>query len=230
MWCKERGITNLRGAPYRPATNGAAERLVQTFKQAPRKSDHPTKRTLQEFLQQYRRTPLPAGYSPSELLHGRQIRTQIDLLLPSPAHRFQQKQCEKSAAAPARDTGTAMYPVGTPCYAFYHGPRRDKDARWVPAKVVKVQGERCVNVRVVPHGPVWRRHVDQLRPRLQSDEDVDIDAASTTAPESYSPSVPPISRPAPPPDEQPGPDPLPVLRRSERVKRPVQRYDAYANP
>nr|KAG5696368.1 hypothetical protein BaRGS_028363 [Batillaria attramentaria] len=30
-WCKERGITHLTGAPYHPATNGAAERLVQTF-------------------------------------------------------------------------------------------------------------------------------------------------------------------------------------------------------
>ena len=70
VWCKERGITNLRGAPYRPATNGAAERLVQTFKQVLRKFHHPTKRALQELLQQYRLTPLPAGYFPSELLCG----------------------------------------------------------------------------------------------------------------------------------------------------------------
>ena len=32
-WCSERGITHLTGAPYHPATNGAAERLIQTFKQ-----------------------------------------------------------------------------------------------------------------------------------------------------------------------------------------------------
>ena len=32
-WCRERGI-HLTGAPYHPATNGAAEHLVQTFKQA----------------------------------------------------------------------------------------------------------------------------------------------------------------------------------------------------
>ena len=36
-FCKERGITHLTGAPYHPLTNGAAARLVQTFKQALRK-------------------------------------------------------------------------------------------------------------------------------------------------------------------------------------------------
>ena len=33
-WCRESGIIHLTGAPYHPATNGAAEHLVQTFKQA----------------------------------------------------------------------------------------------------------------------------------------------------------------------------------------------------
>ncbi|XP_014777021.1 uncharacterized protein LOC106873987 [Octopus bimaculoides] len=64
-WSKERGITHLTGAPYHPATNGAAERLVQTFKQALRKSSLPPTRALQEFLMQYRRTPISCGFSPN---------------------------------------------------------------------------------------------------------------------------------------------------------------------
>ena len=80
------GARNVTGAPYHPATNGAAERLVQTFKQALRKSSLPPKRALQEFLMQYRRTPTSCGFSPSELLNARQLRTRIDSLLPSPAH------------------------------------------------------------------------------------------------------------------------------------------------
>ncbi|KAL5517830.1 hypothetical protein EMCRGX_G003454 [Ephydatia muelleri] len=60
-WCKERGITHLTGALYHPATNGAAERLVQTFKQALNKSSLPPRAAVLEFLMQYRRTPLASG-------------------------------------------------------------------------------------------------------------------------------------------------------------------------
>ena len=81
-WCRERGIVHLQGAPSFPATNGAAERLVQSFKQSLKKSSLPPGDALQEFLMQYRRTPLPCGSSPSELLNGRQIRTKIDVINP----------------------------------------------------------------------------------------------------------------------------------------------------
>ena len=86
LWCQERRVTHLTGAHYHPATNGAAERLVQTFKQSLKKSLLPPKDALQEFMMQYRHTPLNSGYSPSVLLNGRQIRSELDTLLPSPAH------------------------------------------------------------------------------------------------------------------------------------------------
>ena len=54
------------------------------------------------------------------------------------------------------------------CYALYCGPKRDKGPRWVPAIVIKIYGPRCVAVRVYHKGPIWRRHVDQLRPRYGS--------------------------------------------------------------
>ena len=65
------------------------------------------------------------------------------------------------------------YSLGDPCYALYFGPRRDRDPRWVPAIVTKVHGTRSVHVRVIPRGPTWRRHLDQLRPRYGSDQDDD---------------------------------------------------------
>lgn len=176
MWCRERGITHLTGAPYHPATNGAAERLVQTFKQALSKSSLPPRTALQEFLMQYRRTPLAEGYSPSELLNGRQIRTKIDALLPSPAHMAQGRQAKLAAQSQGKENPervTPIYSVGTPCYALYYGPRHERDPRWVPAVVTKVFGSRTVNVRVVPRGVTWRRHMEQLRPRYGVDEDAE---------------------------------------------------------
>ena len=178
-WCKQRGIVHLTGAPYHPATNGAAERLIQSFKQALRKSSLPPKEALQEFLMQYRRIPFASGLSPSELLNGRRICTKIDTLVPSIPHLLQGRQSRQASKhSNAEDSEVVSkvehhYSLGDPCYALYFGPRRDRDPRWVPAIVTKVHGTRSVNVRVIPRGPTWRRHLDQLRPRYGSDQDDD---------------------------------------------------------
>ena len=178
-WCKQQGIVHLTGAPYHPATNGAAERLIQSFKQALRKSSLPPKEALQEFLMQYRRIPFASGLSPSELLNGRRIRTKIDTLVPSIPHLLQGRQSKQASKhSNAEDSEVVSkvehhYSLGDPCYALYFGPRRDRDPQWVPAIVTKVHGTRSVNVRVIPRGPTWRRHLDQLRLRYGSDQDDD---------------------------------------------------------
>jgi len=50
QWCKRRGITHLTGAPHHPVADGAAERLVQSFKQAMKKSEKSKGAALLEFL------------------------------------------------------------------------------------------------------------------------------------------------------------------------------------
>ena len=177
-WCHYRGIKHLTGAPYHPATNGAAERLVQSFKQSMKKSKLPPRPALQEFLMQYRRTPLNTGFSPSQLLNGRQIRTKIDSLLPSPAHIAQERQSTDATKSQQKEQFTVQhvrtrYSVGTPCYALYCGPRHTNSPRWVPATVTKVHGTRSFTVKVHPRGPLWKRHWEQLRPRYGISEDAD---------------------------------------------------------
>ena len=158
--CKENGIVHLTGAPYHPVTNGASGRLVQTFKQALKKSDKTPKYALHDFLRTYRRTPLSTGYSPSELLNGRQIRTKIGTLLPSPAHTAQGKQAKEATKSQQSErqlpvTQVAVTcKVGDPYYALYFGPQRDP--KWVSAIVVKPFRSCSVNVRVVPRDPVWK--------------------------------------------------------------------------
>ena len=129
---------------------------------------------------QYRRIPFASGLSPSELLNGRRIRTKIDTLVPSIPHLLQGRQSRQASKhSNAEDSEVVSkvehhYSLGDPCYALYFGPRRDRDPRWVPAIVTKVHSARSVNVRVIPRGPTWRRHLDQLRPRYGSDQDDDL--------------------------------------------------------
>ena len=44
----------------------------------------------------------------------------------------------------------------------------------IPTVVTKVFGTRTVSVRVVPRGPIWRRHIDQLCPRYRTNEEADL--------------------------------------------------------
>ena len=106
---------------------------------------------------QYWSTSLLSGYSPSELLNGRQIRTNLDAMLPSPAHVAQGIQARgfmKSQLKKQRVVSRFphQYKVGAPSYALYYRPRRYKEPRLVPALVTKVYGSRSIYVRVCPKG------------------------------------------------------------------------------
>ena len=144
---------------------------------------------------QYRRTPLDSGYSPSELLNGRQIRSKLDARFPSPAQAAQGKQAkEATRSQQGKDrplvAKTYQYSVGTPCYALYCGPRHNKQPRWVPAIIIKVLRFCTVNICVNSTGPTWRRHVDQLRPRYGIENDTDPGETPTVSTQSPEPAPP----------------------------------------
>ena len=121
----------------------------------------------------------------------------IPPLLPSPAHMAQARQAREATIAQAQgnpERVTPIYNIGTPCYALYCGPRQEKDPKWVPAVVTKVFGSRSVNVRVIPRGGTWRRHIEQLRPRYGVEEDADPGEVPTQEgqemPMTNAPSIP----------------------------------------
>lgn len=77
---RENGIVHVTSAPYHPATNGLAERGVQTLKQGIKKTPGQSmQEKLIKFLFKYRLTPhTTTGVAPSELLLGRKVRSRLD--------------------------------------------------------------------------------------------------------------------------------------------------------
>ena len=84
---RSNGIRHITSAPYYPATNGLAEKAVQTFKHTLRymyKSSKLVKEKLAKFLIAYRNTPhSTTGVSPAQGLLGRPLRTSLDLVKPN---------------------------------------------------------------------------------------------------------------------------------------------------
>ncbi|XP_011858184.1 PREDICTED: uncharacterized protein K02A2.6-like [Vollenhovia emeryi] len=84
-FCQKAGIFQKFIAPGQPATNGLAERNVQTFKNRLKAMiDEPLsiQHKVQEILFRYRATPLSNGKTPAEQYLQRQIRIQLDALKP----------------------------------------------------------------------------------------------------------------------------------------------------
>ena len=76
---KKNGIKHIKTPPYHPASNGAAENAVKTFKTKFKlliKEGMPRKEALSKYLFHYRSSPhCTTGVSPAELQIGQKFRT-----------------------------------------------------------------------------------------------------------------------------------------------------------
>lgn len=93
----QNGIQHITSAPFHPASNGLAERAVQTFKQGIKKIKGDTLETkVARFLFNYRITPqTTTGLSPAEMLMSRRLRSTLDLLLPDVKSKIRKKQLKQ---------------------------------------------------------------------------------------------------------------------------------------
>ena len=155
----ENGVQHIRSAPYHPATNGMAERFVQTFKQALRSGEQDQgdlKQKLARFLMMYRTTPhSTTGISPAELFLNRRPRTRLDVMKPATGDQVFQKQMEQKKFHDKR-CKSREFMVGQSVLVrnVREGPK------WLPGEISAKLGPVSYEVSVA--GQVWKRHADQL--------------------------------------------------------------------
>ena len=159
QFTKVNGVKHIKSAPYHPATNGLAERMVKSFKSAMKSAtnDRGTIHTkLAKFLLSYRNAPhSTTGVSPATLMFGRKLRTKLDMLHPDTRAKVAHNQSRQVASH--SQANPTSYAKGDPVLARdYRGQQR-----WQHAKISSQQGPRNFTVDVSP-GKHWKRHADQL--------------------------------------------------------------------
>ncbi len=92
------GIKHITTAPYHVASNGLAERAVQTFKSLMKKSTGESIAAwIARALFSYRITPQSTtGKSPAELLYRRKLRSTLDLVHPDFRSQVQDRQANEA--------------------------------------------------------------------------------------------------------------------------------------
>ena len=153
------GIRHIKVAPKHPASNGLAERSVQSVKEGLNKMTTGSLETkLARFLFKYRNIPhSTTGKSPTELLFGRKVRTHLDHMHPDEAKAVEEQQL-KQKVYHDRHAKDRQVNVGDPVYVtnFSSGPC------WLPGVVVNKSGPVSFIVKLLDDRTV-RRHQDHVR-------------------------------------------------------------------
>ena len=132
------GIRHITSAPYYPATNGLAERAVQTFKSALKKTSVADIETqLSRFLFRYRNTPhSTTGTSPAELLLGRRPHSLLTLMQPNTSTRVQNQQLRQKNSHDA-NVKERHFAIDDPVFIKNFATSGQK---WLPGIITEVRG------------------------------------------------------------------------------------------
>ena len=155
------GVKHIKSSPYHPASNGVAERMVQTLKLA-LKADHkrgvPLEKSLANFLLHYRITPhVTTGVPPCTLMMNHSLRTRLDLLKPNIAANVHSKQAyQKYYSDRNRHSREFTLEQEVMIRNFREGDK------WIPGKIVDQLGPVSYLVQC-NDGAMWRRHVNHIQ-------------------------------------------------------------------
>ena len=166
---KANGIVDLTTAPFYPATNGQAERFVQTMKKAlmaTRGEGESLQLKLSRFLLAYRNAPhATLNESPAMLFVKRHLRSRLDLIQSKMNEVNKQKILKQIADDKGRLPKTLV--VNQKVATLDH---RLNDNKWVVGTIASVLGPLTYNVRIHPN-VIWKRHINQIIPLSQKEGD-----------------------------------------------------------
>ena len=174
-------IRHVTGAPYKPETNGLAERAMQTFKRSLKKlvetnTFNATIQTLfSRLLFSYQITPHSStGVSPAELLMGRKLNSVLSTIKPNKGRRWRMKNDKDFYA----NAALCQFSIGDLVWVrnYANGPK------WISGVVERIAGP--VSYEICARGCLISRHVDQIRLRVTDDLPVSNGERMSPTPET----------------------------------------------
>nr|XP_043069087.1 uncharacterized protein K02A2.6-like [Drosophila bipectinata] len=154
-FCKLHGIKHITTAPFHPASNGLAERFVQTFKFSVKKNlkdGIPLRAAVTKYLASYRFTPNSYGKSPAELIHGRPVRTVQSQLFEQPVEA---------------KLSVTKYVPNQMVYARNYA----RGEKWIEGSIDRPIGKMVFLVRTT-NGYI-KRHFNQLKPKFSASSSIE---------------------------------------------------------
>lgn len=223
------GIRHVLISPRHPASDGQAERMVQSTKNSLRRiiiGDWPLR--LARYLFSQHVTPnSTTGKSPAELLFSRRLRSCLDKLHPDYSHE-DKMEVEARQDEAWVDPRRRVFHVSDPVYVKGAGAQR-----WIAARISAVTGPVSYVV-LTDSGQIRRCHVNQLRKRVpvevprepyQTPNGRSAEFERNPPPNAEVPIQPELEPSVPP---EPVPDPVdPDVRLSRRLSSRQRRLPGW---
>jgi hypothetical protein len=224
-------IKHVTTPPYSSASNGMAERSVRVIKDLLKKNiSGSIKSRLAQVLLHYRNTPQSTtGIAPAIALNGRNYVTNKERINP----RYSIKSNFKFL------NNIPQYEIGDSVIAL----NLREGAKWLAATIKEKLGNNVYNVYVLDTNVIWKRHVEQLLPRKFNPDNAMQTHVTNLPVANTSPNITNdelqqcpnhvstgqnINQNDCPPDESAEVECTDdvVLRRSNRIRKPIDRYEA----
>nr|XP_022908875.1 uncharacterized protein K02A2.6-like [Onthophagus taurus] len=163
-FCRHNDIKHITSAPYHPATNGAAENAVKSFKIGLKKALYDERNRnvslltiITRYLFAYRNTPhCVTNETPSTLMLKRNIKTRLNILNKVDSDKQLERQIKYFKGN--REVSFEEEEV-----VYVKDYRTPGESRWTKAKILKVLGISTYLCKVMDDASLtWKRHADQI--------------------------------------------------------------------